>query len=391
MKGMVTLAHYKHFETTLIHGGVSGDLTTGAVNIPIYQSSTFILDGIGKLRASWDYSRTGNPTRGALEALIAELEGGTRGFAFSSGMAAIDAVLHLFRTGDSLIIPRNVYGGTFRILDKIFKQYGLNYKIVDTANLEAVKTAFTKDVKAILLETPANPLLSITDIRAVSEIAKAHGALTVVDNTFMTPYLQRPLELGADISLHSATKYLGGHSDLISGLVIVKDLELAEKLHFIQNAVGAIAQPFDSYLLIRSIKTLAVRMDTHVANAEKIVNALQSHPAIKNLYYPGLKTAQGHEVHKKQAKNGGAIISFELKDNYDVGKFFESLKLIPLAVSLGGVESLICHPASMTHASVPKEIREEIGISDRLIRLSVGIENYEDLLNDLLSAIEKAH
>lgn len=384
------MAYYRHFETALIHGGIHGDETTGAINIPIYQTSTFKLDGIGKLRSEWDYSRTGNPTRGALEALIAQLEEGTHGFAFSSGMAAIDAILHLFQTGDTVIIPKNVYGGTFRILDKIFKQYGLNYKIVDTASLLAVEEAFTKDVKAILFETPANPLLSVTDIAAVSEIAKAHGALTVVDNTFMTPYLQKPLKLGADIVVHSATKYLGGHSDLIAGLVVVKDDKLAERLHFIQNAVGAIAQPFDSYLLIRSIKTLAVRMKAHTENAKKIAFVLQENPAIKSLYYPGLKSAEGYEIHKKQAKNAGAMLSFELKDNYDINKYIESLKLFSLAVSLGGVESLACHPASMTHASVPKEIREQMGISDRLIRLSVGIENYEDLIDDLLTAIDKA-
>jgi len=387
---MIILAYYKNFETALIHGGVPGDAATGAVNIPIYQTSTFELDGIGKLRSDWDYSRTGNPTRKALEDLIAQLEEGTHGFAFSSGMAAIDAVLHLFKTGDSVIISKNVYGGTFRILDKIFKQYGLNYKIVDSTDLAAVKEAFTGDVKAVLLETPANPLLSITDIAEVAKIAKANGALTVVDNTFMTPYLQRPLSLGADIVVHSATKYLGGHSDLIAGLVVVKDEELAQRLHFIQNAIGAIAQPFDSFLLIRSIKTLAVRMDTHVANAERIVDALQKNEAIKKVYYPGNSSSKGYEIHKKQAKNGGAMISFELKDNYDIYKFFESLKLIAMAVSLGGVESLICHPATMTHASIPKEIREEMGISERLIRLSVGIENYEDLICDLFSAIEEA-
>lgn len=390
MKGMINLAYYKHMETAVIHGGIYGDPNTGAVNVPIYQTSTFQLDGLGKMRSNWEYSRTGNPTRRALETIIAKLEGGSHGFAFSSGMAAIDAVLHLFQSGDSVIIPRNVYGGTFRILDKIFKKYGLKYKIVDTTNLFAIKEAFTKDVKAIFLETPSNPLLSITDITAVAEIAKTHGALTVVDNTFMTPYLQRPLELGADIVIHSATKYLGGHSDLIAGLLIVKDKQQAKNLHFIQNAVGAIAQPFDSFLLIRSIKTLAIRMDAHVSNAEKVVKALQSNPAIKNLYYPGLKTAQGYDIHKSQAKNGGAMISFELQDNYDIEKFFKSLKLIALAISLGGVESLICHPASMTHASIPKEIRQQMGISDRLIRLSVGIEKYEDLINDLFSAIEEA-
>lgn len=384
------MAHYKQIESAVIHGGIYGDAATGAVNTPIFQTSTYEQDGLGKQRAGWEYSRTGNPTRAALEALMAELEGGTNGYAFSSGMAAIDAVLHLFQSGDSIVISSNVYGGTFRILDKIFRPYGLRYKIADTTDLTAVKDALTPDVKAILLESPANPLLTVTDIAPVAELAKSHGALTIVDNTFMTPYLQRPLELGADIVVHSATKYLGGHSDVIAGFVIVKDTELAERLHFIQNAVGAIAQPFDSFLLIRSIKTLAVRMNAHVANAEKLAADLQSHPAVKKVYYPGLKTAQGYEIQHRQAKNGGAMISFELQDNYDIHKFFEGLKLIALAESLGGVESLVCHPASMTHASIPKEIREQVGITDTLVRLSVGIENYKDLHTDLFTAIEGA-
>lgn len=382
------MAHYKHIESAVIHGGIYGDVATGAVNTPIFQTSTYQQDGLGKPRSIWEYSRTGNPTRAALEALIAELEGGTHGFAFSSGMAAIDAALHLFKSGESIIISSNVYGGTFRILDKIFKQYGLNYKIVDTTDLTELKKAFTKDVKALMIESPANPLLTVTDIEAVAKIAKENGALTIVDNTFMTPYLQRPLELGADIVLHSATKYLGGHSDVIAGVVIVKEEELAEKLHFIQNAVGAVLPPFDSFLLIRSIKTLAVRMEVHVANAKKLVEALKSSPAVKKVYYPGLENAPGYDIQKKQAKNGGAMISFELQDNYDIHKFFEGLKLIALAESLGGVESLICHPASMTHASIPEEIRNQVGITDRLVRLSVGIENYEDLYSDLFSAIE---
>lgn len=384
------MAYYKHIESAVIHGGIYGDYATGAVNTPIYQTSTYEQDGLGKPRSKWEYSRTGNPTRAALEALIAELESGSHGFAFSSGMAAIDAVLHLFRSGDSVIISGNVYGGTFRILDKIFKQYGLNYKIVDTTDLETLRKAFSSEVKALLLESPANPLLTVTDIAAAAELAKEHGALTIVDNTFMTPYLQRPIELGADIVLHSATKYLGGHSDVIAGFAIVNNKELAEKLHFIQNAVGAVAGPFDSFLLIRSIKTLAVRMEAHVANAVKIADALRANPAVKNLYYPGLITAQGYNIQKRQAKNGGAMISFELKENYDIKKFFEGLRLIALAESLGGVESLVCHPATMTHASIPKEIREKVGITDTLVRLSVGIENSDDLLEDLFSAIEGA-
>ncbi len=382
------MAHYKYIESAVIHGGIYGDYATGAVNTPIFQTSTYEQDGLGKPRSNWEYSRTGNPTRAALEALIAELERGTHGFAFSSGMAAIDGVLHLFKSGDSIIISSNVYGGTFRILDKVFKQYGLNYKIVDTTDLTELRKAFTSDVKALMIESPANPLLTVTDIAAVAEIAKENRALTIVDNTFMTPYLQRPLELGADIVVHSATKYLGGHSDVIAGAVVVKDDELAQRVHFNQNAVGAVLGPFDSFLLIRSIKTLAVRMEAHVANAEKIVEALQNSSAIKNIYYPGIKGSKGYEIQNKQAKNGGAMISFELQDNYDINKFIEGLNLIALAESLGGVESLVCHPASMTHASIPKEIREKVGITDRLVRLSVGIENYDDLYTDLFTAIK---
>ncbi|MDR3207587.1 MAG: PLP-dependent aspartate aminotransferase family protein [Oscillospiraceae bacterium] len=384
------MSHYKRIESALVHGGLYGDPHTGAVNTPIYQTSTYEQDGLGKTRAGWEYSRTGNPTRAALEALIAELEQGSHGFAFASGLAAIAAVLHLFQSGDSVVISSNVYGGTFRILDKVFKQYGLSHVIADTADLDAVERAFTPDVKAILIESPANPLLTVTDIAAVAQIAKRHGALTIVDNTFMTPYLQRPLTLGADIAVHSATKYLGGHSDLLAGLVAVKTPELADRIHFIQNAVGAILPPSDAFLLIRSIKTLGVRMDRHVANAETIAARLQGHGAVARLFYPGLPRGPGYAVQQKQARNGGAMISFELTETYGVGRFFEALGLVALAESLGGVESLACHPATMTHAAIPKEIRDGVGITENLIRLSVGIENVEDIWEDLSQAIEGA-
>lgn len=383
------MKNYEFIESALIHGGIYGDERTGAVNTPIYQTSTYMQDGLGKNRG-YEYSRTGNPTREALELLIAELENGEAGFAFASGMAAITAVLSLFKSGDRIVISSNVYGGTFRVLDKVFQNFGFHYTIADTTDLEALSKALTPDVKAVLIESPANPLLTVTDIKAVAELAKSKGALLVVDNTFSTPYIQRPLELGADIVLHSATKYLGGHSDLIAGLVVVRSKELGERLHFIQNATGGILQPFDSFLLIRSIKTLSVRMDRHVENALEIVKLLKDHDAIKTVYYPGLPDAQGYEVNQKQAKNGGAMISFELQDGYDIRKFFESLKLIALAESLGGVESLVCHPATMTHASIPKEIREKVGITDGLIRLSVGIEHGKDIAKDLEQAIREA-
>ena len=380
---------YKHIESAFIQGGIYGDKTTGAVNVPIYQTSTYEQSGLGE-NTGWEYSRTGNPTRAAVEALIAELEGGTHGFAFASGMAAIAAVLNLFKSGDRVVISSNVYGGTFRILDKIFKNFKLEYTIVDTTNLDNLESALSPDVKAILIESPANPLLTVTDLAGASALSKKHGILTIVDNTFMTPYLQRPLELGADIVVHSATKYLGGHSDLIAGLVVVKDERLAERLAFIQNATGGVLAPFDSFLLIRGIKTLAVRLDRHVQNAETIAARLKENRAVKKVYYPGLPDAQGYEINKRQAKNGGAVISFELKENYDIKKFFKSLHLIALAESLGGIESLVCHPATMTHASIPYEIRQKVGITDGLIRLSVGIEHVDDLLSDLEQAIKES-
>lgn len=383
------MSNYKNIETAFIHGGIYGDKNTGAVNVPIYQTSTYEQDCLGQDRG-WEYSRTGNPTRAALEALIAELEHGKAGFAFGSGMAAITAVLSLFHSGDKIIISSNVYGGTFRVLNKVFNSFEISYSIEDTTNLQTLESKITPDVKAILIESPANPLLTITDIKGVADLAKKHNILSIVDDTFMTPYLQRPLELGVDIVVHSATKYLGGHSDVVSGLVVVNDEKLAERIAFIQNSTGGVLGPFDSFLLIRGIKTLGVRMDRHVSNAEKAVEFLQNHKAVKKVYYPGLKDAQGYEINKKQAKNGGAMISFELYENYDIKKFFSSLKLIALAESLGGVESLVCHPASMTHASIPYETRQKIGITDGLIRLSIGIENIDDLIDDLKQAIEES-
>ena len=383
------MANYSRIESALIHGGVFGDELTHAVNVPIYQTSTyqqFELEGSPK----WEYSRTGNPTRTALEALIAELEGGTAGFAFASGMAAITAVLQLFKSGDKILISSNVYGGTYRVLDKVFKQFGLLYDYVDTSDIASIDSAITEDVRAILVETPANPLMTVTDLRMVSSIAKAHGIWHIVDNTFMTPYLQRPLELGADIVIHSATKYLGGHSDLVAGLAVVKSEALAQRLAFIQNATGGVLGPFDAFLLIRGIKTLAVRMDRHVANAQKVAEWLHDNDAVKVVYYPGLPDAQGYDIHRRQARNGGAMIAFELKEGYDYCQFFRSLKLISLAESLGGVESLTCHPATMTHASIPREIRLKVGITDNLIRLSVGIEHIDDLIADLDQAIRES-
>ena len=375
--------------TLLIHGGIDGDAATGAVSVPIYQTSTYRQRALGE-NTGWEYSRTGNPTRAALEALVADLEGGTRGFAFGSGMAAITAVLSLFRTGDKVLISKNVYGGTFRVLDKVLKSFGLGYALADTGDVVALDAAITPGVKAVLVESPANPLLTVSDLAAVAFVAKRRGLLMIVDNTFMTPYLQKPLALGADIVVHSATKYLGGHSDLVAGLAVTNHPEIAERLAFIQNATGGVLGPFDSFLLIRGIKTLAVRMDRHVANAEALAARLAAHTDVSRVWYPGLKDFPGHDVQFRQAKNGGAMISFELADGKDHCAFFRALRLVTLAESLGGVESLVCHPASMTHASIPKETREKVGITDRLIRLSVGIEDVDDIWSDVKNAIEKA-
>ncbi|MBR6717326.1 MAG: PLP-dependent transferase [Oscillospiraceae bacterium] len=383
------MSRFAYDETALIHGGISTDARTGAVNIPIYQTSTYQQDGLGKMRG-YEYSRTGNPTREALEALIAELEGGYAGFAFGSGMAAITAVLSLLHSGDRVLISSNVYGGTFRVLDKVFNHFGIVYTIADTAHPDVFASQITPDVRAVMLESPANPLMTVTDIRAIAEISHAHGLLVIVDNTFMTPYLQKPLALGADIVVHSATKYLGGHSDVVAGLAVVSTKELAEQIAFIQNSTGGVLGPFDSFLLIRGIKTLAVRMDRHVENAQKAAEYLKNHAAVKTVYYPGLPDSPDYAVNQKQAKNGGVMISFELHEDYDIRIFFEALKLVMLAESLGGVESLVCHPATMTHASIPAEIRKQVGITDGLIRLSVGIENIADILADLEQAIAQA-
>jgi cystathionine beta-lyase len=378
-----------HLNSKLIHGGIDGDERTGAVSVPIYQTSTYRQSGLGE-NSGYEYSRTGNPTREALEKLIAELENGAAGFAFASGMAAITATLLLFKSGDKVIISSNVYGGTFRVLDKVFKNFGLDYEIVDTSDLNLLESRIDGSVKALIIESPANPLLTITDIAAAAEIARRHNVLTIVDNTFMTPYLQRPLELGADIVVHSATKYLGGHSDLVAGLIVVKDEEIAKRIAFIQNATGGILEPFDSWLLIRGIKTLSVRLDRHLENAAHIAAFLKNHNGVKKVYYPGLEDSEGYVIHKKQSSGAGAIISFVLSEEYDIKTFFKSVQLITLGESLGGVESLLCHPASMTHASIPYEIRQKVGIVDNLIRLSVGIEDKNDIVNDLKSTFEKA-
>ncbi|WP_315067921.1 PLP-dependent aspartate aminotransferase family protein [uncultured Clostridium sp.] len=381
-------------ESILVHGAIDGDETTGSVNVPIYQTSTYKQEELGKNKG-YEYSRTGNPTREAVEKTIALLEGGTGGLAFSSGMSAITAVLSLLNSGDKIIIPSNLYGGTFRVIDKVFKNFNIQYEIVDFSRVNDVKRILENNkengkIKAVFIETPTNPLMDITDIEEVSKLAKEYGALTIVDNTFMSPYLQRPLEFGADIVVHSATKYLGGHSNVVAGLIVVNDENLWDKLHFIQNSTGGVLGPFDSFLLLQGIRTLGVRLDRHNENAEKIVEFLSQNEYIDKIYYPGLKASKGYDIHKKQASGFGGVISFVINEKVDYKKFLSSLRLITLGESLGGVESLICHPATMTHAAIPYKIRQEVGIVDNLVRLSVGIENIDDLLEDLNNAFKES-
>lgn len=386
IKGNV-MTQFKKVESAVIHAGIYGDQYTKSVNVPIYQTSTYGQPALYE-KGSWEYSRSGNPTRAALEKLVADLEHGSAAFGFASGMAAITAVFQLFNSGDKILLCANVYGGTFRLLDTVFKQFKLNFECVDTSDLSKVEEKITEDVKAIYVETPSNPLLNITDLKAVADLAHKHQILSIVDNTFLTPYLQQPLDFGIDIVIHSATKYLGGHSDVVAGLVVVNSQELADKVYFVQNTAGAIVGPFDAFLLLRGIKTLAVRLDRHCENAQKLAEFLDKTDGVTKVYYPGLKTHQGYEIHQRQAKNGGAMISFELDDKHDVKKFFSALDTILLAESLGGVESLICHPASMTHAALSEEEQLKAGITKNLIRFSVGIEAFEDLRDDLDNAIK---
>lgn len=374
-------------KTKLIHGGIPGDPHTGAVNVPIYQVSTYKQDGIGNHKG-FEYSRTGNPTRHALEELIKDLEEGTRGFAFSSGMAAITAVMMLFKKGDHILLTDDVYGGTFRVMTKVLNKFGIEATFIDTSDINNIQEAIKENTVALYIETPTNPLLKITDIEAVSRVAKENGLLTIVDNTFSTPYWQTPLTLGADIVLHSATKYLGGHSDVVSGLVVVKDEKLGEELHFVQNSTGGVLGPHDSWLLIRGMKTLGIRMEEHESNTRQIVAFLEKHPAITKVYYPGLPAHPNHEISKKQALGFGGMVSFDVGSAENADKLLDKVKYFTLAESLGAVESLISVPARMTHASIPAERRAELGITDGLVRISVGLEEVEDLMEDLKQALQ---
>ncbi|WP_373470815.1 cystathionine gamma-synthase [Carnobacterium alterfunditum] len=373
-------------KTKLIHGGISQDEATGSVNVPIHQTSTYKQEKVGKHKG-YEYSRTGNPTRFAVEELIKDLEEGVRGFAFGSGSAGTHTVLSLFSKGDHIIVGDDVYGGTYRLMNKVLVHLGITFTMVDTSDLRTIEPAILPETKAIFLETPTNPLLKITDIEAVARIAKESNLIIIVDNTFATPYHQRPLTLGADIVVHSASKYLGGHSDIVAGLVTTNNEELADKIGFLQNAIGGILGPQDSWILQRGIKTLGIRMEEHEKNAHEVVQYLINHSSIEKVYYPGLENHQGHAIAKKQMSGFGGMISFELKEGFSAKDFVEKLELITLAESLGAVESLIEIPALMTHGSIPKEVRLKSGIKDELVRLSVGLEDVEDLIEDLDQAL----
>ena len=334
------------------------------------------------VRGEYDYSRSGNPTRRALEETAAILEGGCRGFAFSSGMAATSSVLSIFSKGDHIIICEDVYGGTFRVATRLFDRFGFDISFVDAANLDNIRRAVKKETKAIFLETPSNPLLKITDLKGAVEIAREHNLLVIVDNTFMSPYLQRPIELGADIVIHSATKFIGGHSDVIGGLVVVKSQELAGRVYFVQNGFGAVLGPQDSWLLLRGLKTLKVRLDYQQKNAQTLAEWLNTHRNVKQVFYPGLAGHEGRELHYSQAEGAGAVLSFKTADAKAAGSFMKNVKTAAVAVSLGGVETIVSYPVRMSHASIPKQERDRLGITDNLIRVSVGLEDIEDLLED---------
>jgi cystathionine beta-lyase len=375
--------------TQLIHS-IPVDPLTGAISVPIYQTSTFVQEAPG-VNKGYDYARTGNPTRATLESLVAQLEGGHTGIAFGSGLAAIDAVLKLLQTGDEIIAVDDIYGGAFRLFEQVYRKFGINVTYVDTSNPENVFHALTPKTKLIWIETPTNPTLKISDIRAIAKIARAHRCLLCVDNTFASPALQQPLSLGADLVVHSGTKYLGGHSDLIAGLVVTKEKELGDKIKFYQNAGGAILAPFDSWLLIRGIETLHLRIRQHCASARALAAFLEQHPAVDKVYYPGLATHPGHSIAAQQSKGFGGIVSFSLKNDTEAAAhaFVTSTSLFKLAESLGGIKSLVSHPATMTHKTIPADKRRAAGVTDSLVRLSTGLEDTEDLLDDLRQALDK--
>lgn len=375
--------------TRAIHAGQSPEPTTGAIMTPIFQTSTYVQSSPG-VHTGYEYSRTQNPTRHALEDCLASLEGGQHGVAFASGCAATTTIMHTLKAGDHVISGDDIYGGTYRLFTRVFAHMGLAYSFVDMSDLGALEAAFTPETKLVWLESPTNPLLKISDIKAICELAHAKGARVVVDNTFMSPYFQQPLSLGADMVVHSTTKFINGHSDVVGGVVITNDDETAQKLHFLQNSIGATPGPMDCWLVLRGVKTLAVRMRQHATSAQALAALLEAHPAVERVVYPGLPSHPQHELAKSQMSGFGGMITFFLKGGLDAARtLLESVKIFALAESLGGVESLIEHPAIMTHASVPAQVRAELGISDGLVRLSVGIEDLEDLRRDLEQALAK--
>lgn len=377
------------FETKTIHAGLEPDPATGAIMTPIYQTSTYVQESLGQNKG-YAYSRSSNPTRNALEQNIAALENGKYGACFGSGMAAIDAVLKMLKPGDEVIASSDLYGGTYRLFTSIFAKFGIVFHFVNMRDVQLISDAINANTKLIWVETPTNPMLNIVDLKAVANIARSAGVLLAVDNTFATPYLQNPLDVGADIVMHSATKYLGGHSDVVMGVLVCQDPQIAQKVYHIQNSSGAIAGPMDSFLVLRGIKTLHVRMQRHCENGEKIAKWLTSHHKVDHVFWPGLETHPNHDIAKEQMRGFGGMLSFSLKGNRlsDARKLVSNTKLFALAESLGGVESLIGHPATMTHASIPQIEREKLGIVDSLIRLSVGIEHSDDLIADLEKAMK---
>ena len=380
----------KKFGTKAIHAGTEPDIATGAIMTPIYQTSTYVQKAPGDHKG-YEYSRTLNPTRHALEKNLAALENADYGLAFSSGLAAMDALLKSFKPGDEIISSNDLYGGSYRLFTKVFSDWGLKFHFVEMDDLYKVEALLNENTKMIWVETPTNPMMNIIDLKAISALGQKHNVLTAVDNTFASPYLQNPIDLGADIVVHSITKFIAGHSDVVMGAIILKDKDLAEKLYFIQNSCGAVPGPQDCFLVLRGIKTLHVRMDRHCENAIKVASFLSNHEKVGEVYYPGLKSHPNHKIAKEQMKNFGGMISFTTKGNMleDAKKVITSTKIFSLAESLGGVESLCGHPVSMTHAAIPKEEREKSGVVESLIRLSVGIEDIEDLIEDLNQALEK--
>lgn len=374
------------FSTIAIHAGNEPDVATGAVSVPIYQTSTYAQEGLG-IHKGFEYARTQNPTRSALETNIAALENAKFGFAFASGMSATDAVMKLVKAGDHVILGDNTYGGTFRLFNRILTDYGIEFDLADSSDISALESAFKPNTKMLFVETPTNPVMTVTDLAAVSELAHARGVKVVCDNTFMSPYFQKPLDLGVDIVVHSTTKYLNGHSDSVGGFVALNDEADAEWIKFVQNGIGAILSPFDSFLVLRGTKTLAIRMDAHDRNGRVVANFLAEHPKVLRVYYPGLTSHPQHELAKRQQTGFGGMVSFETGSLENAKKVLESVKLCTLGESLGGVETLISHPATMTHASVPAETRDKLGITDGLVRISVGIEDVEDIIGDLDQAL----